>query len=130
MDMEYTRDLGYCAAQFIINGGSAAVVSIVNGHFRPLYFKDMVDPATGRTRVRMVDVKSEYYHIARRYMIRLNRTDFSDSKEMAKYAAICGITPEQFHDEFHYLVDNNLLYTYQDQEDQRFAGVEKIKVPF
>jgi 6-phosphofructokinase len=130
MDMEYTRDLGYCAAQFIINGGSAAVVAIVNGHFRPLYFKDMLDPVSGRTRVRMVDVNSEYYHIARRYMIRLNRTDFNDTKEVAKYAAVCGITPEQFHNEFHYLVENNLLYTLQDQEDQRSAGVEKIKVPF
>jgi 6-phosphofructokinase len=130
MDMEYTRDLGYCAAQFIINGGSAAVVAIVNGHFRPLYFKDMIDPATGRTRVRMVDVNSEYYHIARRYMIRLNRTDFGDPKELAKFAAVCGITPEQFYDEFHYLVEHNLLYTLQDQEDPRSAGVEKIKVPF
>jgi 6-phosphofructokinase 1 len=130
MDMEYTRDLGYCASQFIINGGSAAVVAILNGHFRPLYFKDMLDPDTGRTRVRMVDVGSEYYHIARRYMIRLNRTDFDDRKELAKYAAICGITPEQFYDEFHYLVEQNLLYTFQDQEDQRSTGIEKIKVPF
>ncbi len=130
MDMEYTRDLGYCASQFIINGGSAAVVAIVNGHFRPLYFKDMLDPDTGRTRVRMVDVGSEYYHIARRYMIRLNRMDFEDRKELARFAAVCGITPEQFYDEFHYLVEQNLLYTFQDQEDQRSTGIEKIKVPF
>ena len=130
MDMEYTRDLGYCAAQFIINGGSAAVVAIVNGHFRPLYFKDMLDPDTGRTRVRMVDVGSEYYHIARRYMIRLNRLDFDDRKELAKYAAVCGITPERFHDEFHYLVENNLLYSKLDQEDRRVNAIEQIKVPF
>jgi hypothetical protein len=63
-------------------------------------------------------------------MIRLNRTDFDDRKELAKYAAICGITPEQFYDEFHYLVEQNLLYTFQDQEDQRSTGIEKIKVPF
>ncbi len=130
MDMEYTRDLGYCAAQFIINGGSAAVVSIVNGHFRPLYFRDMLDPDTGRTRVRMVDVGSEYYHIARRYMIRLNRLDFGDRKELAKYAVICGISPEQFYDEFHYLVENNLLYNLLDQEDRRVNAIEQIKVPF
>lgn len=130
MDMEYTRDLGYCAAQFIINGGSAAVVGIVNGHFKPLYFKDMIDPVTGRTRVRMVDVGSEYYHIARHYMIRLNRTDFDDRKELAKYAAVCGITPEQFYEEFRYLVDNNLLYNVLDREDRRDDMIEQIKVPF
>jgi 6-phosphofructokinase 1 len=78
----------------------------------------------------MVDVGSEYYHIARRYMIRLNKTDFSDRKELAKYAVICGITPEQFYDEFRYLVENNLLYSIQDQEDQRTSAIEKIKVPF
>ncbi|MFH1754528.1 MAG: 6-phosphofructokinase, partial [Candidatus Latescibacterota bacterium] len=32
-DMEYTRDLGFCAAQFIIEGGNAAMVSIQEGHF-------------------------------------------------------------------------------------------------
>jgi len=75
-------------------------------------------------------VGSEYYHIARRYMIRLNKTDFTDRKELAKYAGICGLTPEQFFDEFHHLVENNLLYTGQDQEDLRPSGVDKIKVPF
>jgi len=130
MDLEYTRDLGYCAAQFIINGGSAAVVSIVNGHFKPLYFKDMIDPKTGLTRVRMVDVGSEYYHIARRYMIRVNRTDFSDRKELAKYAAICGISPEQYETEFRYLIENNLLYSFLDNSENAEHAVEQIKVPF
>jgi 6-phosphofructokinase len=130
MDMEYTRDLGYCAAQFIINGGSAAVVAIVNGHFKPLYFRDMIDPVTGLTRVRMVDVASEYYHIARRYMIRMNRTDFEDRKELAKYAAVCGISPEQYQAEFRYLVENNLLYGVLDGQETPDHAVEQIKVPF
>ncbi|MEJ2719988.1 MAG: diphosphate--fructose-6-phosphate 1-phosphotransferase [bacterium] len=129
-DMEYTRDLGYCAAQFIINGGTAAMVSIVNGHFKPLYFKDMVDPDTGLARVRMVDVGSEYYHIARRYMIRLNRSDFTNKRDLAKYAAVCGITPEDFHKEFNYLVEKNLLYKIQEEEEQRKPWIEKIKAPF
>ncbi len=38
-DMEYTRDLGFSAAQFILSGGSGAMVSIQNGHFVPLYFQ-------------------------------------------------------------------------------------------
>ncbi len=129
-DMEYTRDLGYCAAQFIINGGSAAMVSIINGHFKPLYFKDMLDAETGRARVRMVDVGSEHYHIARRYMIRLNKRDFTDKKELAKCAEVCGLTPEQFKKEFSYLVEKNVLYKIQEEEAQRRPWVEKIKAPF
>ena len=69
-DMEYTRDLGYCAAQFLLDGGTAAMVSIQNGRFIPIPFGEILDPATGRTRVRMVDIESESYAIARRYMIR------------------------------------------------------------
>ena len=61
--MEYTRDLGFAAAQFILNGGTGAMVSIQNGRFVPMYFKDILDPVTSRTRVRMVDPSSEsFYH--------------------------------------------------------------------
>ena len=109
-DMEYTRDLGFSAAQFILDGGNAAMVSIQEGHFVPLYFKDMIDPQTGRTRVRMVDVGSEYYSIARRYMLRLNRSDFADPNELAKFAAVCGISPEEFRLQFGYLIEKDLLY--------------------
>ena len=44
-DMEYTRDLGFSAAQFILSGGNGAMVSIQNGHFVPMFFKDIIDPA-------------------------------------------------------------------------------------
>ena len=109
-DMEYTRDLGFCAAQFMLDGGNAAMVSIQEGHFVPLYFKQIIDPETGRTRVRMVDVASEYYSIARRYMLRLNQTDFDDPHELAKFAAVCGIAVEEFRLQFAYLLEKDLLY--------------------
>ena len=103
-DMEYTRDLGFLAARFIIGGGNAAMVSIQDGHFVPLYFKDIIDPVTKRTRVRMVDIKSESYHIARRYMIRLSPEDFDDPHELAKYAATANISLDSFRKQFYYLV--------------------------
>ena len=109
-DMEYTRDLGYCAAQFLLRGGNAAMVSMQNGYFVPLYFKDILDPVTQRTRVRMVDVGAEYYQIARRYMIRLNKEDFDDPHELAKYAATAGITLEEFRKQFYYLIENDMAY--------------------
>src|ERR1051326_7356383 len=74
-DMEYTRDLGYCAAQYLLDGGTDAMVMLVDGRFKPLPFSDMLDPRTGRTRVRLVDVASEQYLIARRYMVRLRAED-------------------------------------------------------
>ena len=109
-DMEYTRDLGFCAAKYILDGGNAAMVSIQNGKFVPLLFKDIIDKKTGRTRVRMVDINAESYQIARRYMIRLSLEDFQDPHELAKYAATAGISLEEFKRQFFYLVENDASY--------------------
>jgi 6-phosphofructokinase 1 len=105
-DMEYTRDLGYCAAKHLFSGGNAVMVSIEGGHFVPVPFRKLLDPETGRTKVRMVDVHSTRYAIARRYMIRLRRDDFQDPHELAKMAATCRLTPEEFRREFEYLVED------------------------
>ncbi len=83
-DMEYTRDLGFSAAQYILNDGSGAMVSIQNGHFVPMHFKDILDPVTQKTKVRLVDPCSESYFIARRYMLRLNKADFEDPARACK----------------------------------------------
>lgn len=109
-DMEYTRDLGHCAAQHIMSGGNAAMVSMQNGHFVPLKFNEIFDPKTKRTKVRMVDISSEYYQIARQYMLRLTKDDFDDPHEVAKFAATAGITSEEFRDHFYYLVEQDMLY--------------------
>jgi 6-phosphofructokinase 1 len=105
-DMEYTRDLGYCAAKHLFSGGNAVMVSLEGGHFVPVPFRKLLDPETGRTKVRMVDVHSTRYAIARRYMIRLRRDDFHDPHELAKLAATCKLTPEEFRREFEYLVED------------------------
>ncbi len=109
-DMEYTRDLGFSAAQFILNGGSGAMVSIQNGRFVPLYFNDILDPKTKKTRVRMVDPSSESFYIARRYMLRLNQADFDDPHELAKLAATSKLSIDDFKNHFYYLIKNDLLY--------------------
>ncbi len=104
LDMEYTRDLGYCAAKYLLSGGSAVMITMQGGNFVPVPFVDVVDPDSGRTRVRMVDIHSTRYGIARRYMIRLRRDDFEDPHELAKFAATAGISLQQFRDEFQYLI--------------------------
>ena len=103
--MEYTRDLGYCAAKYLLAGGNAAMISIQGGHFVPIPFNEMIDAETGRTRVRMVDINSTRYAIARRYMIRLRRDDFEDPHELAKFAATSGLSLEDFRRQFEYLLE-------------------------
>ena len=87
-DMEYTRDLGYCAAKYVIEGGSDALISVQQGSFKPVPFNEIMDPATGRMRIRMVDVDSDRYRIAYAYMLRLKRQDFDDPAELAKLAGL------------------------------------------
>jgi ATP-dependent phosphofructokinase / diphosphate-dependent phosphofructokinase len=102
-DMEYTRDLGYCAAQYLLDGGSNAMVTLVDGRFSPIPFDEMLDAQTGRTRVRLVDTSSEQYKIARRYMVRLRHEDLEDPQILARLASVVAQTPEQFRTEFEYV---------------------------
>jgi 6-phosphofructokinase 1 len=104
-DMEYTRDLGYCAVQFLLAGGNAAMISMQGGHFVPIPFPELIDRQTGRARIRLVDTHSTRYAIARRYMIRLRRDDFDDPHELAKFAATVGMSLDEFRKQFEYLVD-------------------------
>jgi 6-phosphofructokinase 1 len=104
VDMEYTRDLGYLAAKYLLSGGTDAMISMQGGSFVAIPFARMIDAETGKTRIRLVDIRSERYAIARRYMIRLRRDDFEDPHELAKFAATAGMSLEAFRDQFEYLI--------------------------
>jgi len=105
-DMEYTRDLGYCAAKYLIEGGDAVMVSMQGGNFVPVPFRELLDPTTGRAKIRLVDIHSTRYAIARRYMIRLRRDDFDDPTDLARFARTAGLSVEEFRRQFAYLVEN------------------------
>jgi 6-phosphofructokinase len=49
-DLEYTRDLGYCATKYLLEGGNAAMISLQAGNFVPVPFHALLDPATGAPR--------------------------------------------------------------------------------
>lgn len=103
-DVEYARDLGYCAAKYLLSGGHGVMVSMQGGEFVPIPFADLLDPATHRTRIRYVNIRSTRYAIARRYMIRLRRDDFANPHEIARFAAVAHLSLEEFQDQFEFLV--------------------------
>ena len=107
-DLEYTRDLGYCATKYLLSGGNAAMISIQAGNFVPVPFRELLDPETGRAKIRMVDIRSTRYAIARRYMIRLRRDDFEEPLKLAKIAKTAGLSVDAFRKEFEYLIDTEL----------------------
>ena len=101
-DVDYTRTLGYGAVRFLLSEPAdgrlrhAGFICLEGGHLNVLPFDDLRDPTTGRIRIRVVDVRSEHYHVARKYMIRLEQSDLDDAEMCTKLAAAAHMTPEKF----------------------------------
>ena len=110
-DIEYTRDLGYGAVDYLgqalAGDEPGAMITIQEGHMVALPFGSFSDPQTGRVRIRQVNVESSSYRVAREYMIRLDRRDLDDSDKLRPIAAAAGLTPEAFRDRFGYLGDRS-----------------------
>jgi 6-phosphofructokinase 1 len=102
-DAEYCRDLGYSAVGFLLGGGSGAMVSVQGGRFVPIPFDDLVEPGSGRAKVRLVDVDSEGFRVARAYMIRLDADDFAHAAWVDRLADAAHLTPGVFRERFEYL---------------------------
>ena len=84
------------------------MISMQAGNFVPVPFRNLLDPETGRAKIRMVDIRSTRYAIARRYMIRLRRDDFEDSATLAQIAAAAGMSVADFRRNFEYLIETEL----------------------
>jgi 6-phosphofructokinase 1 len=98
-DAEYARDLGYAAVNYLLRGGSGALVTIQGGEFRPIPFAHVLD-ANGNGRRRAVDVTTESYQVAREYMVRLGRRDFVDPAWVAALARAGGLEQDAFRARF------------------------------
>jgi ATP-dependent phosphofructokinase / diphosphate-dependent phosphofructokinase len=112
-DLGYTRDLGHGGVRLLLDkktNHSGVMVTIQEGELVPLRFADMVDPATNRTRIRTVNLRSYTYSVARAYMIRLEKCDFETPDTLAGLAAQAKITVEQFREKFQHVVDISPRY--------------------
>ena len=96
-DIEYTRDLGYSAVDYLkralADDEPGGMITIQDGHMVPLPFGSFSDPETGRVRIRLVNVESSSYRVAREYMIRLDREDLEDPEKLGPIAAAAGSRP-------------------------------------
>ena len=105
-DIDYTRTLGYGAVRFLLSEQEdellryGGMVCLESGHLQVLPFEELRDPDTGRTRVRLVDVHSEHYNVAREYMIRLGPQDMEDPEMQAKLAQAAKMEPDEFKRRF------------------------------
>jgi 6-phosphofructokinase len=105
-DVDYTRTLGWGAVRFLLSEPDrdelryGGMVCVKQGRLHVMSPAELRDPETGRTRVRMVMTDSEDYHVARQYMIRLERRDLEDLEMCALIAAAGDTTPERIREVF------------------------------
>ena len=103
-DIQYCRSLGYWGTRFLLDGGTGAMVTIQGGKLIPVPFTEMLDPGTGRVRVRYVDVRSESYQTMLAYMIRLKPEDFDDPVALRALARAGNLGEAEFVQRFGPLV--------------------------
>jgi ATP-dependent phosphofructokinase / diphosphate-dependent phosphofructokinase len=98
-DIEYTRNLGYGAVRCLMSGGTGSTITSYRGHLTPVPFEDLVDPETGKAKIRPVDMDSATYEVARKYMIRLEPQDF-EGDNLSSLCHVLDAKPEDFREVF------------------------------
>ncbi len=95
-DAKYTRDLGYSAVKYLLNGGSGALITTQRGKMVPVKFHEIIDPVLNRPRIRYVDIETESYEVAEKYMIKLRKDDLTDKKKLRALAKTANMKPGDF----------------------------------
>jgi len=105
-DVDYTRTLGHGAVRVLLSasaddtGAYDGLVCLEDGQVKVVPFEELRDPITQRTRVRRVDIHSESYHVARDYMIRLEKGDLADLDMKLRLATAAKMSPDEFERRF------------------------------
>jgi 6-phosphofructokinase 1 len=93
-DRDYTRDLGVGAVRTLLAGGTSVLITRQEGRIVPVPFDELMDPATGRTKVRMVDTSTDSFVCARALQVRVERADLEDATRLAALARAAMLSPE------------------------------------
>ncbi|HSV72983.1 MAG TPA: 6-phosphofructokinase [Chthonomonadales bacterium] len=105
-DVEYGQHLGWGASRYLLRlgeegwGETGALISVQSGEIVPIPFQDILDPQTGRTTVRRVNMSSDVYRSARSGMVRLEREDLESDSRLAPIAAAAGLPPDEMRARF------------------------------
>ena len=95
-DRDYCRDLGVGAVTTLLDGTHSVLVTRQgDGRIVPVPFQDLMDPETGKTRVRFVDVDTDSYRNARALQVRVEREDLADAATLAALARAANLSEEE-----------------------------------
>ncbi len=94
-DRDYTRDLGVGAVRTLLAGTSSVLITRQAQRIVPVPFAEILDPRTGKARVRGVDTGSDHYQSALALQERVSAEDLADAGRLAAIAKAAGLTPEE-----------------------------------
>jgi 6-phosphofructokinase 1 len=126
-DLEYCRNLGWAAVDFLCENGTQAMITIQNESIAPIPFTKMFDPETGKVRIRIVDRNLSYFQVAREFTIRLTPEDFLNDEMLEELAKVAHTTPEKFKKELFHVVEWELKME-RDQNKAIFSGLEGDRI--
>jgi 6-phosphofructokinase 1 len=94
-DLDYTRDLGAGAVRTLLSGRSSVLITRQVGAIVPMPFDELIDPETGRTRVRMVDTDTASHESAWALQVRIEPADLEDAQLLKAIADAAGLAPAE-----------------------------------
>lgn len=103
-DMCYTRDLGYGGVRLLldpeVNCSRGVLVALQQGNLEAVGFDQLIDEATNRTQIRLVNLDSNSYRVARAYMIRIAQSDLDSPQMLEALAREARMEPEAFRERY------------------------------
>jgi 6-phosphofructokinase 1 len=97
-DLNYALDLGAGAVRTLLSGGSGdsgVMITRQGESIVPIPLSEMIDPVTGRTRLRLVDTSSDSHQNAWALQVRMEESDLTDPEMLAAIAGTARISPEE-----------------------------------
>jgi len=106
-DIEYTRELGYGAMDFLLGDDynadfkeAGAMISLVEGNLNPIPFHQIMDPDSGKKTIRLVNTYSYNYKVARAFMTLLQPSELNNPNQLSKFSSIAKMDVNTFKKHF------------------------------
>lgn len=104
-DRVYTQQLGCGAIESLFDGQNGFMITKQGDNLVPVAFDEIIDPETGKTKVRMVDPSCLAYKVARKYMIRFSKSDLENQELLGRITAETNIPADKIISELGYIAD-------------------------
>lgn len=103
-DREYTRQLGISAVRFLVEKkGTNAMITFHSGSTEPIPFDSLIDPTTGKSRIRQINTSSDYFTNALRFMERLQKEDLQNKEKLKALVSVSGMDEASLIERFAHL---------------------------